>query len=134
MKTDIVSSGQSNSMGGEPRLPADFAQRVLMVARKKLRRRHLRNRIATVAAALLLAAAIPLAALVHSQRNSLAIRGSFATAKLGWQEQSADDALAYQLALAATPRSAGDYLLPNVAALTGFASAYNEASWQYDPL
>jgi hypothetical protein len=110
----------------------DFAQRVLVAAREKLRRRQLRKRVALAATGLLLAAIIPLAALRHTHRDNLASRES-ATAKMGWQESSADETLAYEMAQNATSRSAGDYLLPNAAALTGFTSAYGDASWQYDP-
>lgn len=133
MNSYISSSRESGFLIGEPRLPDDFARRVLVAARKKLRRRQLRNRVALAVTGLLLAAAIPLATLVHTRRDDLASRESSAIAKMRWQEPSADDALADEMAQNATPQSAGDYLLPNAAALTGFASAYSDASWQYDP-
>jgi hypothetical protein len=133
MKTNIISSGKNSSLTGEPRLPADFAQRVLMIARKKLGRRQLRNRIGATAAVLLLMTAVLLATLTRSRRASFASRDSTDLAKPAWQVQSSDDALAYQLVQTTTPRSAEDYLLPNAAALTGFTSAYSDESWQYDP-
>jgi hypothetical protein len=121
----------NNSLSGEPSLPADFAQRVLQIAHKKLRRRQLRNRVAAALAFVALIAALPLATFLRSGPDSLASLNSTAAATRAL-DQSSDEALAYQLAQTMSPRSAGDYLLPNAAALKGFDSAYSEASWEYD--
>jgi hypothetical protein len=109
-------------------LPADFAERVLLIARRKSQRRRMRNRIATNAL-ILLVATIPLATLVRQRHSSLAVRDSagFALA------QSNQDALAYQLAQAMNPRSAGDCLLPDASALARFTFTYNDVVWQDDP-
>jgi hypothetical protein len=104
----------------------------MIAARKKLSRRQRRNRIAA-AIVLLLVAAIPLASSVRSRRDHRMFRDFADVAKPGWQVQWSDDALAYQLVQTGTPRSAGDYLLPNAAALSGFTSSYGEVSWQYAP-
>lgn len=130
MTNDNMSSKMSSSLAGEPSLPADFAQRVLLIARRKLRRRRLRNRIAAITTVLLLIAAIPLATLTRSRHNNLSSRDS--TDIAGGQVQWSDEALAYQLEQNRAPRSAGDYLLPNAATLTEFTPADTDLSRQYE--
>ena len=49
----------------------------------------------------------------------------------GWQLQWNEQALeAYRLAVSTAPRSPGDYLLPNAAALTRVSLADDESFWQ----
>jgi hypothetical protein len=131
MKSYTASSKQSGPPSGELTLPADFAQRVLLIAQKKLRRQRL-SRIGASAALLLLMAAIPFATLMHSGPDRVASDDSIEVAQEGWHLQS-NDALAYELAQTTSPRPPGDYLLPNVAGLTELTSVYSEAYWQYDP-
>jgi len=132
MKKDNIASATTSSLTGEPSFRADFARRVLLTARQKVRRRRLANHIAAAVAVLLVASAIPLAELMRGSRATLTSRDTANTAKREWQQGWNDEALAYQLAQSADPRSAGDYLLPNAAALIGFTFMYSEASRQYD--
>ena len=130
MKSDIISSSQSDLPTRETGLPDDFAQRVLGAAREELRHRQRRNRIG--ATVLLLGVTIPLALFMHARRDNLTSRQS-AVGKRIWQNLPSDDALAYQLGQSTTPPDADDYLLPHAHELTWFAFTYSDASWQYDP-
>lgn len=115
----------------EPRFSVGFAQRVVVIAQQKLRRRRLRNRIALTVGMLLLASAPPLVALMHAGHKILAVHDSVPAAQPGWQsEWNEDDLDAYRLAASTAPRSAGDYLLPNAAALTRISSRNDETFWQ----
>jgi hypothetical protein len=120
----------SSSPPRERSLPADFAERVLAIAHKKLERRR-RKRIVAVAALVSVMAAIPLLGLMRSRLEGLGTSDPPGLASERWPPSS-DDALAYQVAQTVSPRSAGDYLLPNANALAEFSSTYSEASWQYD--
>jgi hypothetical protein len=118
---------------GELSLPVDFAQRVLLLAHKKLERRRRRRRIAAAAVLLFPVAAVPLAKVTRSLRDHLSVRHPAIVANRGWQTLSNDNALAYELVQTANPPSPADYLLPNASALGEIYSPYSQASWEYDP-
>ncbi len=132
MKSDTSASKKRSGLTPGPNLPNDFARRVIFAAQAEAHRRRIRGRVGAGVCMLLLAAAIALATSLPSGRHDLASRGSPVLARLGWQEQSTDESLSYQLAEETTPGAVGDYLLPNAAAVMRFASAYTDASWQYD--
>ena len=117
-----------------PELPDDFARGVIVKARALQRRRKVRGRIAAGVAVLLVAAAIPLANRIPSQSANLAARHSVALNDgIALYQMDADQADTLRLAEATSPDAVGDYLLPNTTALTQFASAYSDTSWDYDP-
>jgi len=137
-----------------PELPDDFARGVIVKARALQRRRKVRGRIAAGMAVLLVAAAIPLANRIPSQSANLAARHSIALNDgiawlvpipnraarhspandgIAFYQMHADQADTLRLAEATSPDAVGDYLLPNTTALTQFASAYSDTSWDYDP-
>ena len=115
-------------LGDPALLPADFAQRVMGIARRKLDRRRIRNRIAGICAVALLIAAMPLVNIVRQRKANVAADGVADVAFGQWRQ----DALAYQLAQVMSPRSAGDCLLPDASAVARFDSAYNNVVWQDD--
>ncbi|MFZ0889491.1 MAG: hypothetical protein WA005_13640 [Candidatus Binataceae bacterium] len=133
MRVERISSRRNNRLAREPNLPGDFARRVIAKARLEQRQRRIRRRVAAAVCAVLVTATISLAAFMHSGRNPLASHESRPMAQAGWQEQSLEEARAYQLAQETEPNQIGDYLLPGAGALTEFAYAYTDASWQYDP-
>jgi hypothetical protein len=138
MNEDNQSYGKKGVLTHEPEFSPDFAQRVMLVARKQARRRRLRKRMVTIAGVLLLVSVIPFARLIGTRGASIVDyatrpQSSAITSHPGWQVQWNDDDLtAYELAKTTAPRSAGDYLLPNAAALAELTSAYSEASRQSD--
>jgi hypothetical protein len=132
MKMTLHSS-RHRGLRRELELPADFAQRVLLIARKKLDRRRRRNQIVATAALVILLAAIPLTTMLLSRVSGPLSREAAEVAKPGSYSASSDDVLAYQLAQATSVSSAEDYLLPNAATLDRFTASYSGASWQYDP-
>ena len=134
MKSDEISK-DDRSTATASGLPDDFARRVIVAARAE-RRRRARIRLGG-AVGIAVLAAIPL---ISSLRTQLANRASEArsdessiVARHGWPQQSADAAMAYQLARQDAPHAVGDYLLPGAGTLTEFASSYSDASWRYDP-
>ena len=108
-------------------LPDDFARRVIVAARQE-RRRRARGRLAGAVCIMLLAAAIPFAHSMRARNH----QESIASAQRRWRQQSADAAIAYRM-MRQNSHAVGDYLLPGTGTLTEFASAYGDASWQYDP-
>jgi hypothetical protein len=122
---------RASSLTVEPRLPADFAQRVLQIAQKKSCRRQFCKQIAATAAIILAITSIRLVTLTRSLHDSVHYDAG-GIENPPSQMRSSDDVLAYQLEWSRVPRSAGDYLLPNTIALTRFTSAYTDALWQDD--
>lgn len=131
MEEISLSSGNNGSRTPAAEFSRDFAHRVVLIAQKKLRHRRSRNTIAITAAALLLASLPPVVSRMLAGHRSSVARDSAPAAQPGWQSQWNEEALeAYRLAASSAPRSAGDYLLPNAAALTSVSSAYDQSSWQ----
>ena len=116
-----------------PELPDDFARGVIVKARALQRRRKVRGRIAAGVAVLLVAAAIPLANRIPSRSANRAARRASTFDGIALYQMDADQADTLRLAEATNPDAVGDYLLPNTMALTQFASAYSDTSWNYDP-
>jgi hypothetical protein len=134
MKVERIDSNTSGRPAREPNLPGDFAWRVIVKARAERRKRQTRHHIAAAGVcAVLMVAAIPIAGFMRSTHSNLASREASALAQRGQQDQSLEEANVDQVAQATKPDEIDDYLIPNTAALTEFASAYTDASWHYDP-
>jgi hypothetical protein len=114
-----------------PELPDDFAHRVIARARVEQRRQRIRQR--TIAAAMLLVAALPLARLLHPTGVQLASRDVSTTTQTIPRVYALDTSDNEQLARAAAPDQLSDYLMPNTAPLRAYAAAYSDAAWNYDP-
>jgi hypothetical protein len=119
---------QANAHIEVPDLPDGFARGVIVKARAVERRRKIGSRIAAVA--LLFAAAIPLGSRIVSRPQELAARQLSSPVGIASYQES-DQADALRLAEATTPDAVSDYLLPNTATVTQFASS-SDASWDYD--
>jgi hypothetical protein len=120
---------QGNAQIDLPDLPEGFARGVIVKARAVERRRKIGSRIAAVA--LLFAAAIPLGSRIVSRPQDLAARQALAPEQLALYQDN-DQADALRLAETTNPDAVSDYLLPNTATLTQFASSDSDASWDYD--